>query len=208
MQEFWEWVQHHYCITEPKYICGPCTTRCPQASPFLPLPFVCPCAAPTHCWQCLSKSLFFFSSQWMTSQKQMVSNLARQGNVKTSPSRVVWLQSLLPACSWTGSNTKHEVQPSLGLSMTIIECERLSQGFLVSYVCFAWAYEMAHVKRNLRTAEVGRDPWRQSSSTSLLRAGSAGAGSSGPWPVPFWVPARVKMPQPLWASSHVLTATQ
>lgn len=71
--------------------------------PFPASLFLCPCAAPTQCWQCLSTSLFFFSSQWMTSQKQMVSNLARQGNVKTSPNRVVWLQSLLPACSWTGS---------------------------------------------------------------------------------------------------------
>lgn len=95
--------KHHYCISEPRPICGACTSRCPQASPILPLPFACPPAAPTQCCQCLSKSLFFLSSQWMTSQKQMVSNLARQGNVKMRPSRVVWLQSLLPACSWTGS---------------------------------------------------------------------------------------------------------
>lgn len=103
MQEFWEWVQHHCCISEPKHLCGPCTSWCPQASPFLPLPFVCPCATPTQCCRCLSKSLLFFSSQGMTSQKQTVSNLARQSSVKGRSSRVVWLQSLLPPYSWASS---------------------------------------------------------------------------------------------------------
>lgn len=142
MQEFWEWVQHHYCISEPRHLRGPCSSSCPQASPFLPLPFACPRATPTQCCQCLSKSLLLFSSQGMTSQKQTVSNLARQGNVEGRPSRVVWLQSLLPAYSWAGSILISCTFALIGLALPK---ERQQHWFTALYKC-VYSLAPAHLR--------------------------------------------------------------
>lgn len=49
--------------------------------------------------------------------------------------------------------------------------------------------------QNYRTLEVGRDLWRSSSSTCLLREWSRRASCPGPWPVRFWISPRMEMPQ-------------
>lgn len=52
-------------------------------------------------------------------------------------------------------------------------------------------------------AEVDRFPWRSSHLNPLLKAGWAGAGSSGPQPLGLWISLRM-IPQPLWAACVIV----
>lgn len=49
-----------------------------------------------------------------------------------------------------------------------------------------------------RMAEVGKYLWKLSTPSSLLKAGWAKAGSSGPSPVRFWIFPDIETPQVLW----------